>query len=283
MWNGLCVVLHCSLFNAIVVVNFGLFCLTVSNISQTTKSKRVRSVSVEDDTSVNKNTVSATRPRAKTLPRNLGHQHQNVLEHSKEGKSARRPPPPPIPTRPPVVVQYQHKSVTASSPLRTSQSSLHSGCSSTPSIPEDSLSPPFSPHVISPSPDSHIPEMNLSQQTTDATRKQLHPDGATNMEQASDSHDHKSRSKGYKLFSTLKGTFRRHSKNPADERRMSYSVESGTEPVVVSHRRAKTVKDGVPITETEGDLTYMVCGFILILVVSKVHNTNVINSWLYCE
>ena len=228
-------------------------------MSQPIKSKRVRSISVEDDMSVAKNTVGDkpnARPRAKTLPRNLGRQQQNVL---KEGKSTRRPPPPPIPTRPPAVMQYQHKTSNPSSPLRTSQSSLHSGCSSTPSIPEDSVSPPISPRVIPSSLDSCTPEINLPQQTADTnkTGEDLHPDGASNMEQVDSSgHDHKSRSKGHKFLSTLKGTFRRHHKSPAEERRMTYSVESETKPVAVSHRRVKTVKEEVTTPEGKGDLTY---------------------------
>ena len=218
-------------------------------MSQLVKSKRVRSVSVEDDMSITRNAVfdkPITRPRAKTLPRNLGRQHQNVLEASKEGKPARKPPPPPIPTRPPAVMQYRGST---SSPLRTSQSSLHSGCSSTPSIPEDSVSPPISPHVTPLSPDSCIPETISPEQTTDTNKSQLYPDGDTTVERASGGLDHKSHSKG--LFSTLKRTFHRHSKNPGDERRMTYSVDSETEPIAVSHRRVKTVKE-VPTPETKG-------------------------------
>jgi len=222
------------------------FHLAVSDVSNPTKPKRVRSVSVEDDMSVTRNAVSdklSTKPRAKTLPRNLGRQHQNVLETLKEGKSPRRPPPPPIPTRPPVVMQHPRRSGTPSS---ASQTSLQSSCSSTPSVPEDSVSPPISPRVIPPSPDS---EVNLSHQTSDSNEpsKYLYLGGASNMEQADDGHDHKNRSKGNKLFSTLKNTLRRHPKNPSEERRMTYSVESETKPVAVSHRRAKTVREDIPV------------------------------------
>ena len=232
-----------------------------SNIP-TGSSKRYRSVSVEDDIALlSKSSAAAseevmTKPRSKTLPRNLGTRQPSADGVSNKKKPAKKTPPPPIPTRPPVVMQYQNKNSDGStSQFRRSQSNSVSSHSSTPSIPEETtappltsqITPPSSPRVIPPSPDLCTPEIKQPEQVEDTNKLHGHHNDDV-FEEASSKPELSPTSKGRKkLLSGFKNTFRRRPKSAAEEKEKSMTlgtVGSG-QPIVVAHRRVKSVKEEV--------------------------------------
>ena len=233
----------------------------------TGSSKRYRSISVEDDTALLSKSSAAeelmTRPRSKTLPRHLGAKQPSAdAGVSNKKKPAKKTPPPPIPTRPPVVMQYQNKNSDGStSQFRRSQSNSVSSHSSTPSIPEETtappltsqISPPSSPRVIPPSPDLCTPEIKQPEQVESTNKPKPHSDDV--FEEASPKPELSPTSKGRKkLLAGFKNTFRRRPKSAGEEKSMTLGAVGSTQPIVVAHRRVKSVKEEV----TRGIVTCMI-------------------------
>lgn len=243
---------------------------TLQSNVPTGSSKRYRSISVEDDTTLlSKSSAAAseelmTRPRSKTLPRHLGAKQPSADGMNNKKKPAKKTPPPPIPTRPPVVMQYQNKNNDGStSQYRRSQSNSVSSHSSTPSIPEETTappltsqtSPPSSPRVIPPSPDLCTPEIKQPEEVEDTNKPKPHSDDV--FEEAPSKPELSPTSKGRKkLLSGFKNTFRRRPKSAGEEKEKSMTLGAvgSREPIVVAHRRVKTVK----AAESRGITTYMI-------------------------
>ena len=175
---------------------------------------------------------------------------------SNKKKPAKKTPPPPIPIRPPVVMQYQNKNSDGStSQFRRSQSNSVSSHSSTPSIPEETtappltsqITPPSSPRVIPPSPDLCTPEIKQPEQVEDTNKPHGHHNDDV-FEEALSKPELSPTSKGRKkLLSGFKNTFRRRPKSAGEEKEKSMTlgaVGSG-QPIVVAHRRVKSVKEEV--------------------------------------
>lgn len=232
---------------------------TLQSNVPTGSSKRYRSISVEDTALLSKSSAASeelmNRPRSKTLPRHLGTKQPSADGVSNKTKPAKKTPPPPIPTRPPVVMQYQNKNSDGStSQFRHSQSNSVSSHSSTPSIPEETtappltsqITPPSSPRVISPSPDLCTPEIKQPEQAEGTTKPKPYSDDV--FKEASPKPELSPTTKGKKkLLSGFKKTFRRRPKSAGEEKEKSMTLGAvgSSQPIVIAHRRVKTVKEEV--------------------------------------
>jgi len=198
---------------------------------------------------------AVTKPRSKTLPRHFTTKQPSADVAS--NKPTKKTPPPPIPSRPPLVMQYQNKSVDGlTSQSRRSQSNSISSHSSTPSIPEESTTPPSSPKLVPPlssSPELCTPETKQLEQaegTTKLTPEQLSSDDV--FQEASPKGQSSPTSKGKKKFlSGFKSTFRRRPKSAGEEKSMTLNPGMNREHIIITHRRAKTVKNEV-LSESRG-------------------------------
>lgn len=267
--------MHCCniLFN--IIPDIG----TLHSNVPAASSKRFRSVSLEDDMAMlNKSSAASdevvTKQRSKTLPRNIGARQPLADGASIKKKAAKKTPPPPIPSRPPVVMQYQTKNNDGSTTqFRRSQSNSVSSHCSTPSIPEESTTPPASPQVIAPpsspkvippSPDLCTPEIKQPGEVED-TNKPKSP-GLQNNDVCDETPPKLSpTSKGRKkLLSGFKNTFRRRPKSPAEEKSMTLGAVGNRQPIIVAHRRVKSVKEEVPNAASRGtQLHHHLCCNIL--------------------
>ena len=233
-----------------------VFCLLLDTLQSnvpTASSKRYRSVSAEDDIALlNKSSVEAeARQRSKTLP---GIQRPVTDGVSGKRKAAKKTPPPPIPTRPPAIMQYQNRSSDGStSQFRRSQSNSVSSHSSTPSIPEESTTPPSSPHIVTPSspkvippsPDLCTPEIKIPEEVEDTNKPSSTELHSNNGDETPSKAELSPTSKGKKkLLSGFKNTFRRRPKSPAEEKSMTLGAVGNRQPII-AHRRVKTVKGDV--------------------------------------
>ena len=189
-----------------------------------------------------------TKQRSKTLPRHLGTKSHTVDEVSNKKKPAKKTPPPPVPSRPPIVMQYQSRSSEGSlSQFRRSQSrspSIHSN-SSTPSIPEETIAPPLPSQII---PDLCNPEIKEPDQGEDTSKHQRDEVFDETLPKPGLSPTTKGKRK---LLSGFKNTFKRRPKSGAEEKSMTLGATGTREPIVITHRRAKTVKQEV-LADTPG-------------------------------
>ena len=213
----------------------------------TGSSKRFRSVSLQDHrTLLSKLSASSeelmTKQRSKTLPRHLGTKSHTVDEVSTRKKPSKKTPPPPIPSRPPIVMQYQSRSSEGStSQFRRSQSrspSTHSN-SSTPSIPEETVAPPLSTHIT---PDLCTPEINEPDEVEGTSKHQRDDVFDETLPKPGLSPTTKGKRK---LLSGFKNTFRRRPKSGPEEKSMTLGATGTREPIVITHRRAKTIKQEI--------------------------------------
>ena len=230
---------------------------TLQSNVPTASSKRYRSVSVEDDIALlTKSSLEPeARQRSKTLPKSIGTHRPSTDGVSGKKKAAKKTPPPPIPTRPTGIMQYQSRSGDGStSQFRRSQSNSVSSHSSTPSIPEESTTPPASPNVVTPSspkvippsPDLCTPEIKIAEEVEDTNKPsstELHSNDVG--DETPSKVELSPTSKGKKkLLSGFKNTFRRRPKSPAEEKSMTLGAVGNRQPII-AHRRVKTVKGDV--------------------------------------